>query len=58
MLDVGGLSGANGCLDAISLLKLLSAALGPALRTIVIKSTCVRAAAMTLRPARDWGRER
>ena len=56
MLDVGGLSGANGFLDAISLLRQLCATMGPALRAIVIKSTCVRAVAMQLRPVRELGR--
>ena len=55
LLDVGGLSGASGFLDALALLKQLSATLAPTLKAIVIKSTCVRAAAMQLRPARELG---
>ena len=53
MLDVGGLSGANGLLDALALMRQLAATFAPALRCVVIKSTCVRAAAMQLRPVRE-----
>ena len=55
LLDVGGLSGASGFLDALALLRQLSVTLAPTLKAIVIKSTCVRAAAMQLRPARELG---
>ena len=52
MLDVGGLSGIHGLFDALCLIQQLRAAFAPELRAIVIKSTCVRAAAQQLRAVR------
>ncbi|GMI09789.1 hypothetical protein TrRE_jg12866, partial [Triparma retinervis] len=52
-VDVGGLSGADGLLDSLSLLDGLSFALEP--RVIVIKSLCIRRLASSLRPfAKIW----
>lgn len=49
LIDVGGLSGASGTLDALSLIKIVCAAFQPQLRVVVIKSSCARALATSLR---------
>ena len=48
-VDVGGLSGADGTLDALALARSLGAALEP--RAVVLKSKCLRKLAKTLAPA-------
>ena len=48
-VDVGGLSGADGTLDALALARSLGAALEP--RAIVMKSKCLRQLARTLAPS-------
>eukprot|EP00965_Chrysotila_dentata_P217774 6190214-Pleurochrysis_carterae.AAC.1 len=54
-VDVGGVSGAHGELDAVALLQLLSRAFGDSLRAVVVKSHCLRTASFALRavPALD-----
>jgi hypothetical protein len=47
-VDVGGLSGADGLMEALALVRSLGAALAP--RAIVIKSECLRSFASSLRP--------
>ena len=49
MVDVGGLSGAHGELDALALVRALAASFGPNLKAMVIKSHCLRTLALTLR---------
>ena len=49
MIDVGGLSGANGTLDALALIRMLSACFQASLRAVVIKSACMRNLARALR---------
>lgn len=51
MLDVGGLSGANGALDALALIRVLCAVFHETLRLLVIKSSCLRTLALALKPA-------
>ena len=51
LIDVGGLSGANGALDALALVRSLSAAFQSSLRVVVIKSSCMKTLAMQLRSA-------
>ena len=52
-VDVGGLSGSDGVLEALSLLEALGKALEP--RVIVIKSLCMRRLASSLRPfSESW----
>ena len=48
-VDVGGLSGADGTLDALALARSLGAALEP--RAVVLKSKCLRHLARTLAPS-------
>ena len=59
-VDVGGLSGADGTLDALALARSLGAALEP--RAIVLKSKCLRLLARKLAPstrlANEWDHER
>ena len=59
-VDVGGLSGADGTLDALALARSLGAALEP--RAIVLKSKCLRQLAKSLapstRPENEWDHER
>jgi hypothetical protein len=52
-VDVGGLSGASGVLDALALLRQLAARYRPSLKAIVIKSSCVRSLATSLRGAHE-----
>ena len=54
-VDVGGLSGASGALDALALLKQLCTLFPSSLRAIVIKSSCLRALAHSLRSAKELG---
>ena len=54
MIDVGGLSGANGTLDALALVRTLCACFaGGGLKALVIKSSCLRNLARTLRHSTD-----
>ena len=59
-VDVGGLSGADGTLDALALARSLGAALEP--HAIVMKSKCLRKLAKHLAPstrlANEWDHER
>ena len=59
-VDVGGLSGADGTLDALALARSLGAALEP--RAVVLKSKCLRQLARTLAPSTrletEWDHER
>ena len=59
-VDVGGLSGADGTLDALALARSLGAALEP--RAIVLKSKCLRQLAKSLAPStrleNEWDHER
>ena len=59
-VDVGGLSGADGILDALALARSLGAALEP--RAIVLKSKCLRQLAKSLAPStrleNEWDHER
>ena len=59
-VDVGGLSGADGTLDALALARSLGAALEP--RAIVLKSKCLRQLAKNLAPStrleNEWDHER
>jgi len=56
-VDIGGLSGSEGLLEAISLLSSISNSLDP--RCIVIKSLCVRRLASCLVPFSEvWRKER
>jgi hypothetical protein len=56
-VDVGGLSGSDGLLEALSLLGSIGHGLEP--RVIVIKSLCMRRLASSLRPFSDvWNKER
>ena len=59
-VDVGGLSGADGTLDALALARSLGAALEP--RAIVMKSKCLRQMAKNLAPStrleNEWDHER
>ena len=59
-VDVGGLSGADGTLDALALARSLGAALEP--RAIVMKSKCLRKLAKSLAPStrleNEWDHER
>ena len=59
-VDIGGLSGADGILDALALARSLGAALEP--RAIVLKSKCLRKLARTLVPStrleNEWDHER
>ena len=56
-IDVGGLSGSDGLLEALSLIGSLGNALEP--RVIVIKSLCMRRLASSLRPfSESWIKER
>ena len=48
-VDVGGLSGADGTLDALALARSLGAALEP--RAVVLKAKCLRHLARTLTPS-------
>eukprot|EP00638_Chattonella_subsalsa_P007951 CAMPEP_0117745494 /NCGR_PEP_ID=MMETSP0947-20121206/7388_1 /TAXON_ID=44440 /ORGANISM="Chattonella subsalsa, Strain CCMP2191" /LENGTH=356 /DNA_ID=CAMNT_0005562645 /DNA_START=142 /DNA_END=1212 /DNA_ORIENTATION=- len=41
-VDVGGLSGQNGLLEALALVRQLKYAYNPSLRTVVIKSRCMK----------------
>ena len=52
-VDVGGLSGASGTLDALALLKQLCIRYRSSLQAVVIKSSCVRALATSLRTAQE-----
>jgi len=54
-IDVGGLSGGDGVLEALALLRSCSAALEP--RVIVIKSACLRALSASLTPFAALHRE-
>ena len=53
LLDVGGLSGSSGTLDALALIRVLCALFHSSLRVLVIKSSCMRTLAMQLRPTRE-----
>ena len=53
LLDVGGLSGSSGTLDALALMRVLCALFHSSLRVLVIKSSCMRTLAMQLRPTRE-----
>ena len=59
-VDVGGLSGADGTLDALALARSLGASLEP--RAIVMKSKCLRQLAKNLAPStrleNEWDHER
>ena len=59
-VDVGGLSGADGTLDALALARSLGTALEP--RAIVMKSKCLRFLAKSLAPSprleNEWDHER
>ena len=59
-VDVGGLSGADGTLDALALARSLGASLEP--RAIVMKSKCLRLLAKSLAPStrleNEWDHER
>ena len=59
-VDVGGLSGADGTLDALALARSLGAALEP--RAVVMKSKCLRKLAKSLAPSprlgNAWDHER
>ena len=59
-VDVGGLSGADGTLDALALARSLGAALEP--RAVVLKSKCLRRLAKSLTPSprlgNAWDHER
>ena len=55
LVDVGGLSGANGTLDALALIRMLCAVFHASLRALVIKSSCMRTLARQLRQLRDLG---
>ncbi len=59
-VDVGGLSGADGTLDALALARSLGAALEP--RAVLLKSKCLRGLARTLAPStrleNEWDHER
>ena len=50
LVDVGGLSGDNGLLEALALVRQLAAVFRPTLKAIVIKSACVRTFAASLLP--------
>ena len=52
-VDVGGLSGADGTLDALALARSLGAALEP--RAVVMKSKCLRRLAKSLAPSTRLG---
>eukprot|EP00961_Rhodomonas_salina_P147131 1980101-Rhodomonas_salina.1 len=52
MVDVGGLSGHDGVLEAVALLRQLTSAM-PSVRAIVIKSACMRALASSFLPANE-----
>lgn len=54
-VDIGGLSGSEGLLEAVSLLSSITNALEP--RVIVIKSLCVRRLASSIVPFSDVWRE-
>ena len=53
LIDVGGLSGASGTLDALALLRVLLSVFAPELRAVVIKSSCMRTLARALKPAQS-----
>ena len=52
-LDVGGVSSAQGELDALSLVRMLMSTFGDTVEAIVVKSHCLRSTARTLQPV-DW----
>ena len=52
-VDVGGLSGASGALDALALLRQLASRYRSSLKAVVIKSSCVRSLATSLRGAHE-----
>ena len=56
LVDVGGLSGANGTLDAVALIRMLCAVFHSSLRALVIKSSCLRTLARQLKTVRDLDR--
>ena len=56
LVDVGGLSGANGTLDALALIRMLCAVFHASLRALVIKSSCMRTLARQLRQLRPRSR--
>ena len=56
LVDVGGLSGANGTLDAVALIRMLCAVFHSSLRALVIKSSCMRTLARQLKTVRDLDR--
>jgi hypothetical protein len=49
LVDVGGLSGATGTTDALALIRSLSAVFQSSLKGLVIKSSCMRTLAMSLK---------
>lgn len=51
LVDVGGLSGSNGTLDALTLIRVLCAVFHDTLRALVIKSSCMRTLARQLKHA-------
>ena len=53
LVDVGGLSGASGTLDALALMRTLCACFHTSLKAVVIKSSCMRTLAKTLRSSRE-----
>ncbi|KAK3252601.1 hypothetical protein CYMTET_38111 [Cymbomonas tetramitiformis] len=53
-LDVGGISGADGLLEGVALVRQLVALYRPTLRALVVKSTCLQRLARGLVPAPVW----
>ena len=56
-LDVGGVSSAQGELDALSLVELLSRTFSETLQAVVVKSRCLKSSARTLKPV-GWAQRR
>jgi hypothetical protein len=55
LIDVGGLSGSTGALDALALVRMLCAVFQSSLRAVVLKSACMRTLAKQLRHERLAG---
>jgi len=53
-VDVGGLSGVDGLVEALALVRGLRASLGPELRAVVVKSTCLQRHARGLLQGRKF----
>ena len=49
LIDIGGLSGASGTLDALALIRQLCALFHGSLKAVIIKSSCMRSLARQLR---------